>query len=113
MALLILRHTLPLVLSGSNLHVFPLFTVSIIIISQQIQGTNLNERTLTVIFGFQLLFLRVLGIMLPIYVVTKAVATCRRHSQTLDTSHSDDSSSDEETDSWRLPQTQSYIIGVR
>ncbi|CAE6061759.1 unnamed protein product [Arabidopsis arenosa] len=86
MALLILRHTLPLVLSGSNLHVFPLFT---------------------------LLFLRVLGIMLPIYVVTKAVATCRRHSQTLDTSHSDDSSSDEETDSWRLPQTQSYIIGVR
>jgi hypothetical protein len=63
-------------------------------------------------FWFQLLFLRILGIMLPIYVVTKAVATCRRHSRTLDTSPSDDSS-DEETDSWRLPQTQSYIIGVR
>ncbi|KAL1208274.1 putative E3 ubiquitin ligase SUD1 [Cardamine amara subsp. amara] len=84
MALLILRHTLPLLLTGSNLHVFPLFT---------------------------LLFLRVVGIMLPIYVVTKAAATCRRHSQPLDTSHSEDSS-DEETDSWRLPQTQSYIIGV-
>lgn len=33
MALLILRHTLPLILTGSNLHVFPLFTVKIIIIS--------------------------------------------------------------------------------
>ena len=30
MALLILRHTLPLVLTGSNLHVFPLFMVYII-----------------------------------------------------------------------------------
>jgi hypothetical protein len=49
--------------------------------------------------------------MLPIYVVTKAVATCRRHAQTLDTSDSEESS-DEETDLWRLPQTQSYIIGV-
>ncbi|KAF8117087.1 hypothetical protein N665_0012s0097 [Sinapis alba] len=84
MALLILRHTLPLVLTGSNLHVFPLFT---------------------------LLFLRILGIMLPIYVVTKAVATCCRHSQTLETSDSEDSS-DEEAELWRLPETQSYIIGV-
>ncbi|XP_023638132.1 uncharacterized protein LOC17887089 isoform X1 [Capsella rubella] len=109
MALLILRHTLPLVLTGSNLHVFPLFTVSLSP-PQQIQGSKLM--TPNCYFGFQLLFLRVLGIMLPIYVVTKAVATCRRHSQTLDTSHSEDSS-DEETDSWRLPQTQSYIIGVR
>ncbi|WZZ09607.1 hypothetical protein YC2023_095528 [Brassica napus] len=83
MALLILRHTLPLVLTGSNLHVFPLF----------------------------MLFLRILGIMLPIYVVTKAVATCRRHSQNFETSDSEDSS-DEEAELWRLPQTQSYIIGV-
>ncbi|CAH8386958.1 unnamed protein product [Eruca vesicaria subsp. sativa] len=86
MALLILRHTLPLVLTGSNLHVFPLF---------------------------MLLFLRVLGIMLPIYVVTKAVATCCRHSQTtLETSDSEDSSGDEEADLWSLPETQSYIIEV-
>ncbi|WZZ02057.1 hypothetical protein YC2023_074385 [Brassica napus] len=84
MALLILRHTLPLVLTGSNLHVFPLF---------------------------MLLFLRILGIMLPIYIVTKAVATCRRHSQNFETSDSEDSS-DEEAELWRLPQTQSYIIGV-
>ncbi|KAG2261710.1 hypothetical protein Bca52824_068789 [Brassica carinata] len=85
MALLILRHTLPLVLTGSNLHVFPLF---------------------------MLLFLRILGIMLPIYIVTKAVATCRRHSQTLETSSDSEDSSDEEAELWRLPQTQSYIIGV-
>ncbi|CAN7002744.1 unnamed protein product [Brassica oleracea var. botrytis] len=84
MALLILRHTLPLVLTGSNLHVFPLFT---------------------------LLFLRILGIVLPIYIVTKAVATCRRHSPTLETSDSEDSS-DEEAELWRFPQTQSYVIGV-
>ncbi|KAH0869414.1 hypothetical protein HID58_076436 [Brassica napus] len=84
MALLILRHTLPLVLTGSNLHVFPLF---------------------------MLLFLRILGIMLPIYVVTKAVATCRRHSQNFETSDSEDSF-DEEAELWRLPHTQSYIIGV-
>ena len=60
---------------------------------------------------FQLLFLRILGIMLPIYVVTKAVATCRRHSQNFETSDSEDSS-DEEAELWRLPHTQSYIIGV-
>lgn len=83
MALLILRHTLPLVLTGSNLHVFPLFT---------------------------LLFLRILGIVLPIYIVTKAVATCRRHSPTLETSDSEDSS--DEAELWRFPQTQSYVIGV-
>ncbi|CAN8266978.1 unnamed protein product [Cochlearia groenlandica] len=85
MALLILRHTLPLVLTGTNLHVFPLFT---------------------------LLFLRVIGIMLPIYVVTKAAALCRRHSQTLEETSDSEDSSDEETDLLRLPQTQSYIIGV-
>ena len=40
MALLILRHTLPLVLTGSNLHVFPLFTVRLFILLMDLMMTT-------------------------------------------------------------------------
>ncbi|GLU04665.1 hypothetical protein SLE2022_218030 [Rubroshorea leprosula] len=83
MVLLVLRHTLPLILSGTYEYSFPLF---------------------------MLLFLRTFGVILPIYVVVRAVTAfrwqCHRVQQV---------TSDEETEQTTLqpqPQTQPPVIHV-
>ncbi|XP_010554013.1 PREDICTED: uncharacterized protein LOC104823916 [Tarenaya hassleriana] len=83
--LLILRHTLPLLLFQSNPPFFPFLS---------------------------LLLVRVVGIVLPIFVVTKVAAACHRRRNQLEES---EDSSDEETEQAAVhpPRRQSYIITVR
>ncbi|XWS63897.1 hypothetical protein CRYUN_Cryun06bG0140700 [Craigia yunnanensis] len=84
MLLLILRHTLPVILSGTNEYSFPLF--------------------------IQLL-LRTVGIILPIYVMVKAVTTlhCRRQQQ--ETPNSLFTQSDEEIEH-SIMQPQPHIVNI-
>ncbi|TXG57254.1 hypothetical protein EZV62_018567 [Acer yangbiense] len=85
MLLLILRHTLPVILSGTNEYSFPLF---------------------------MLLFVRTVGIILPIYVIVKAVTALqrRRHQQEYYASSSFISSDEESEHS--TPQSPSHVVRV-
>lgn len=87
MFLLILRHTLPVILSGTNDYSFPMFL---------------------------LLFLRTAGIVLPIYVMVKAVTALqrRRYQQVSPNSSFTSSDSDEETEH-STPQTTGHVLHVR
>ncbi|KAL5763350.1 hypothetical protein ACOSP7_019614 [Xanthoceras sorbifolium] len=84
MLLLILRHTLPVILSGTNEYSFPLFT---------------------------LLFLRTVGIIVPIYAIMKAVTALqrRRHQQEYYASSSF-ISSDEESEEHSTPQSPTHVV---
>ncbi|XP_031285270.1 uncharacterized protein LOC116143959 [Pistacia vera] len=82
MILLILRHTLPLILNGSNEFTFQLFLI---------------------------LFLRTLGIVLPIYVMVRAVTAFQRHRHQPEPPSS---SSNEETQHSTTPQPHAQILHV-
>lgn len=87
MILLVLRHTLPLIISGQNDYSFPLF---------------------------MLLFLRTIGIVLPIYVMVRAVSAIhqRRHRrQQVVPISSPDTVSDGENEDLEM-QRLSHIIPV-
>lgn len=85
MVLLVLRHTLPLILSGNNDYSFPLV---------------------------MLLILRTIGIVLPIYVVAKALAaTLTKRRNPPDTAYSLSESSDEETED-SIVQPEPHVIHV-
>ncbi|KAF3432230.1 hypothetical protein FNV43_RR26969 [Rhamnella rubrinervis] len=82
MVLLILRHALPLILSGNNDYSFPLL---------------------------MLLFLRTAGIVLPIYVVLRVVTAIQRRRNQQELPISSITSSEEETEDSTL-QPQHHII---
>ncbi|KAJ0096159.1 hypothetical protein Patl1_15244 [Pistacia atlantica] len=82
MILLILRHTLPLILNGANEFTFQLFLI---------------------------LFLRTLGIVLPIYVMVRAVTAFQRHRHQPEPPSS---SSNEETQHSTTPQPHAQILHV-
>ncbi|KAG6650007.1 uncharacterized protein LOC122313092 [Carya illinoinensis] len=82
MVLLILRHTLPLILSGNNEYFFPLSL---------------------------LLLLRTAGIVLPIYIIMRAVTSIQRRRHHHQEEPSISSSSDEEAEPSTL-QPQPHII---
>ncbi|GAV75699.1 DUF3675 domain-containing protein/RINGv domain-containing protein [Cephalotus follicularis] len=84
MILLILRHTLPIILGGSNDFSFPFF---------------------------MLLLLRTAGIILPVYVILKAVTAVQRRRHQQENPNSSFSSSDEET-GHTIQQPRSNIIHV-
>ncbi|XP_050272479.1 uncharacterized protein LOC126715745 isoform X1 [Quercus robur] len=85
MVLLILRHTLPLIISGGNGYSFPLS---------------------------MLLFLRTAGIILPIYIMVRAVTFLQRRRYQQEPSISPIASSDDETEDSTL-QPQPHIIRVQ
>ncbi|KAH9794863.1 ring-ch-type domain-containing protein [Citrus sinensis] len=86
MFLLILRHTLPVILSRTNDYSFPMFLQ---------------------------LFLRTAGIVLPIYVMVKAVTALqrRRYQQVSPNSSFTSSDSDEETEQ-SSPQPRGHVLHV-
>ncbi|KAM1942120.1 hypothetical protein ACFX15_010631 [Malus domestica] len=89
MVLLILRHTLPLIISRNKEYSLPLV---------------------------MLLLLRTVGIVLPIYVMLMAVTALQRRRSLHDLSSSSATSSDEETEPTILqlePEPQPHIIRVR
>ncbi|KAK7846263.1 hypothetical protein CFP56_008189 [Quercus suber] len=85
MVLLILRHTLPLIISGGNGYSFPLS---------------------------MLLFLRTAGIILPIYIMVRAVTFLQRRRYQQEPSISPIASSDDEIEDSTL-QPQPHIIRVQ
>lgn len=84
MLLLILRHTLPAMLSGTDDYSLPLF---------------------------MLLLLRTVGIILPIYVIVKVVTALHRRRQQQETPNSLFTRSDEETEH-SIMQPQSHIFSI-
>ncbi|KAK8611562.1 hypothetical protein V6N13_131609 [Hibiscus sabdariffa] len=84
MVLLVLRHTLPILISGAGDYSLTLFT---------------------------LLVLRVIGIMLPIYIMVKAFTAIQRRRHHQDPRFSLDAS-DDESDISQLQQPQSHLIRV-
>ncbi|XWS69295.1 hypothetical protein CRYUN_Cryun04dG0166700 [Craigia yunnanensis] len=84
MLLLILRHTLPVILSGTNEHSFPWFI---------------------------LLLLPTVGIILPIYVMVKAVTALHHRRQQQETPNSLFTQSDEETEH-SIMQPQPHIVNI-
>lgn len=85
MILLLLRHTLPVIINGSE-YSFPLFL---------------------------LLLLRTAGIILPIYVMVRAASAIQRHRRQQEPPTPSISSSDEETDPLPIIDQQTHIIHVR
>lgn len=93
MVLLVLRHTLPLILSENTENTLPLF---------------------------MLLFLRTFGVILPIYVIVRAVNTFQRHrhqqlilsSSSSSSLSSSSSESDEEETEQSILQPQPHVINV-
>ncbi|KAA8529085.1 hypothetical protein F0562_033427 [Nyssa sinensis] len=85
MVLLILRHTLPIIISGADDYSFPLFMI---------------------------LLLRTFGIILPIYLIVRAVNIIQCHQQQRVSPNISLTSSDEEVELPTL-QHQSHIIHVR
>ncbi|KAG4158917.1 hypothetical protein ERO13_D02G146100v2 [Gossypium hirsutum] len=84
MLLLILRHTLPVILTGSNEYTFQLFT---------------------------LLLLPIVGIILPIYLMVKAVSALRHRRQQQEAPNSLFTQSDEETEHSTM-QAQPHIVNI-
>ncbi|XVE92075.1 hypothetical protein REPUB_Repub01dG0066300 [Reevesia pubescens] len=84
MLLLILRNTLPIILSGTNQYSFPLFI---------------------------LLLLPTVGIILPIYVMVKVVTALPRRRQQQETPNLLFDQSDEETEH-SIMQTQPHIVNI-
>ncbi|KAB2090643.1 hypothetical protein ES319_A03G136900v1 [Gossypium barbadense] len=84
MLLLILRHTLPVILTGSNEYTFQLFT---------------------------LLLLPIVGIILPIYLMVKAVSALRHRRQQQEAPNSLFTQSDEETEH-SIMQAQPHIVNI-
>ncbi|XP_012479093.1 uncharacterized protein LOC105794456 isoform X2 [Gossypium raimondii] len=84
MLLLILRHTLPVILTGSNEYTFQLFT---------------------------LLLLPIVGIILPIYLMVKAVGALRHCRQQQEAPNSLFTQSDEETEHSTM-QAQPHIVNI-
>ncbi|KAH7516399.1 hypothetical protein FEM48_Zijuj10G0131300 [Ziziphus jujuba var. spinosa] len=85
MVLLILRHTLPLIISGNNDFSFPLLL---------------------------LLFLRTAGVVLPVYIVVRAVTAIQHRRTQQEVPVSSITSSDEETTEHLTLQPQPHIIHV-
>ncbi|XP_022776372.1 uncharacterized protein LOC111318024 isoform X2 [Durio zibethinus] len=84
MLLLVLRHTVPVILSETNEFSFPLF---------------------------MLLLLRTVGIILPIYVMVKAVTALHRRRRQQETPNSLFTQSDEETEH-SIMQTQPHMVNI-
>ncbi|MBA0828595.1 hypothetical protein Goarm_013255 [Gossypium armourianum] len=107
MLLLILRHTLPVILTGSNEYTFQLFTVSFVLVFEDIDRLPVYKRSHVV----QLLLLPIVGIILPIYLMVKAVSALRHRRQQQEAPNSLFTQSDEETEHSTM-QAQPHIVNI-
>ncbi|MBA0711482.1 hypothetical protein Golax_010657 [Gossypium laxum] len=108
MLLLILRHTLPVILTGSNEYTFQLFTVSFVLVFEDIDRLPVYKLALSHVV--QLLLLLIVGIILPIYLMVKAVSALRHHRQQQEAPNSLFTQSDEETE--HSMQAQPHIVNI-
>lgn len=86
MILLILRHTLPVIVSRDGNYSLPLFMVMRLPMVRDQSGDNIEipcRKTciLTFLLLLQLLMLRIMGIILPICIILKAVTSIIRRRQ--------------------------------
>lgn len=79
MLLLILRNALPAILNGSNEYSFQLFTVGIVLVFEDIDRLSVYKLVLS--HAVQLLLLPIVGIILPIYLMVKAVSALHHRRQ--------------------------------
>ncbi|WRX20491.1 Protein of unknown function DUF3675 - like 1 [Theobroma cacao] len=122
MVLLVLRHTLPIIISGAGDYSLTLFTVRAHETSYL--GRVLQQMSVFLTFRcvLQLLMLRTVGILLPIYIMVKAFTAIqrRRHHQLIaydDFTMLKDprfslAASDEESELPQLQQPHSRFIGM-
>ncbi|MBA0613539.1 hypothetical protein Godav_013957 [Gossypium davidsonii] len=109
MLLLILRHTLPVILTGSNEYTFQLFTVSFVLVFEDIDRLPVYKLALSHVV--QLLLLPIVGIILPIYLMVKAVSAIRHRRQQQEAPNSLFTQSDEETEHSTM-QAQPHIVNI-
>ncbi|MFQ6629555.1 hypothetical protein Gotur_007723 [Gossypium turneri] len=109
MLLLILRHTLPVILTGSNEYTFQLFTVSFVLVFEDIDRLSVYKLALSHVV--QLLLLPIVGIMLPIYLMVKAVSALRHRRQQQEAPNLLFTQSDEETEHSTM-QAQPHIVNI-
>ncbi|MBA0798607.1 hypothetical protein Gohar_009183 [Gossypium harknessii] len=109
MLLLILRHTLPVILTGSNEYTFQLFTVSFVLVFEDIDRLPVYKLALSHVV--QLLLLPIVGIMLPIYLMVKAVSALRHRRQQQEAPNLLFTQSDEETEHSTM-QAQPHIVNI-
>ncbi|MBA0855880.1 hypothetical protein Goshw_020486 [Gossypium schwendimanii] len=109
MLLLILRHTLPVILTGSNEYTFQLFTVSFVLVFEDIDRLQVYKLALSHVV--QLLLLPIVGIILPIYLMVKAVSALRHRRQQQEAPNSLFTQSDEETEHSTM-QAQPHIVDI-
>ncbi|MBA0682424.1 hypothetical protein Goari_024147, partial [Gossypium aridum] len=109
MLLLILRHTLPVILTGSNEYTFQLFTVSFVLVFEDIDRLPVCKLALSHVV--QLLLLPIVGIILPIYLMVKAVSALRHRRQQQEAPNSLFTQSDEETEHSTM-QAQPHIVNI-
>ncbi|XP_012479087.1 probable E3 ubiquitin ligase SUD1 isoform X1 [Gossypium raimondii] len=109
MLLLILRHTLPVILTGSNEYTFQLFTVSFVLVFEDIDRLPVYKLALSHVV--QLLLLPIVGIILPIYLMVKAVGALRHCRQQQEAPNSLFTQSDEETEHSTM-QAQPHIVNI-
>ncbi|MBA0556462.1 hypothetical protein Golob_026562 [Gossypium lobatum] len=109
MLLLILRHTLPVILTGSNEYTFQLFTVSFVLVFEDIDRLPVYKLALSHVV--QLLLLPIVGIILPIYLMVKAVSALRHRRQQQEAPNSLFTQSDEETEHSTM-QAQPHIVNI-
>ncbi|MBA0738660.1 hypothetical protein Gogos_011991 [Gossypium gossypioides] len=109
MLLLILRHTLPVILTGSNVYTFQLFTVSFVLVFEDIDRLPVYKLALSHVV--QLLLLPIVGIILPIYLMVKAVTALRHRRQQQEAPNSLFTQSDEETEHSTM-QAQPHIVNI-
>ncbi|MBA0765803.1 hypothetical protein Gotri_014940 [Gossypium trilobum] len=109
MLLLILRHTLPVILTGSNEYTFQLFRVSFVLVFEDIDRLPVYKLALSHVV--QLLLLPIVGIILPIYLMVKAVSALRHRRQQQEAPNSLFTQSDEETEHSTM-QAQPHIVNI-
>ncbi|KAH1098048.1 hypothetical protein J1N35_014969 [Gossypium stocksii] len=109
MLLLILRHTLPVILTGSNEYTFQLFTVSFVLVFEDIDRLPVYKLALSHVV--QLLLLPIVGIILPIYLMVKAASALRHRRQQQEAPNSLFTQSDEETEHSTM-QAQPHIVNI-
>lgn len=83
MVLLVLRHTLPVIVNRAGHYSFPLIMVSYTGFTRLERCGHTHSEFLICHFWSQLLLLRITGIILPIYIIMKAVISVlrRRHNR--------------------------------
>ena len=81
LVMIVLRHTLPIVMDGAGEYSFTLYTVSYLQLALRCIHGNLviSFNVLSCLHHLQLLMLRTIGIVLPMFVMLKACSIIRNH----------------------------------